>query len=67
MFKILSDDATKIGTAAKTHAVVDGSLVDLVNPAAIPGDTTTAVIKAGMYGLVGWVGRGYRDTHSFSL
>lgn len=65
--KKLSDDATEIGQAAKTHAVVDGTLLDLLNPFALSGDTTTAALKSALYGVVGWVGRGYRDTKSFSL
>lgn len=65
--KTLSDDAAKIGTATKTHAVVDGTFFDLINPFALPGDTTTAVLKLGVYGAAAWVGRGYRDTKTFSL
>lgn len=65
--KKLSDDATEIGTTAKTHAVVDGTFLDLINPFAIPGDTATAAFKSAIYGVAGWVGRGYRDTKSFSL
>lgn len=67
MFKILSDDAAKIGTAPKTHAAVEGTLLDLVNPMALPGDTTTALVKTAIVAGAGWIGRGYRDTKSFSL
>lgn len=67
MFKKLTDDAAKIGTAQKTHAVVDASLLDLVNPLVLPGDTTTALAKTAIAAVAGWVGRGYRDTSSFSL
>lgn len=65
--KKLSSDATEIGSATKTHAVVDGTFFDLINPLAIPGDSTTAVLKAGLYAGAAWVGRGYRDTKTFSL
>lgn len=67
MFKKLTDDAAKIGTAQKTHAAVDASLLDLINPLVLPGDTTTALAKMAIVGVASWVGRGYRDTSSFSL
>lgn len=67
MFKKLTSDTTEIGTTPKTHAVVDASLIDLINPLVIPGDTTTALAKTAIVGVAAWVGRGYRDTSSFSL
>lgn len=67
MFKKLTSDTTQVGTTPLTHAVVDASLLDLVNPLVLPGDTATALTKTAVAGLVGWVGRGYRDTASFTL
>lgn len=59
----------KFDTSAttKTHGEVDGTLLDAINPTVPLSDTTSNVIRAGVYGVIGWVGRGYRDTKSFSF
>lgn len=62
LVKKLSTDA-----ATKTHGEVDGSIIDLINPTVPLADTTSNFLRAATFGLVGWVGRGYRDTQSFSL
>lgn len=67
MFKKLTSDTSQVGTTPLTHALVDASMLDLINPLVLPGDTTTALAKAAIVGVAAWVGRGYRDTSSFSL
>lgn len=63
MFKKLTTDTT----VTKTHAVVDGSLMDIINPMSLPGDATTSLMKSALYGAVGYFGRGYKETGKFSL
>lgn len=50
-----------------THAVKDGTLVDLINPTVPLADTTSNFLRMGASVAVGWVGRGYRDTKSFGF
>lgn len=54
-------------SSGATHKAVDGTLVDVINPLALPGDTTSALLKQGVAAAVGWFGRGYRDNKKFSF
>lgn len=50
----------------KTHGLVDGTLVDVINPT-VPLDSTGNLMRAAAYGVVGWVGRGYKENKSFGF
>lgn len=60
----------KLDAAAttKTHGVADATLVEVLNPfgPALVG-TTENLLRSVSSGLIGWVGRGYRDSGSFGL
>lgn len=58
-------DAT---AATKTHGAVDATVFEVVNPfgPALVG-TTENLLRNGVVAAVAWVGRGYRDSGSFSL
>lgn len=51
----------------KTHGAVDATLIDVINPTVPLVGSLENGLRAAFYGVVGWVGRGYRDTKSFSL
>lgn len=55
-----------IAAATKTHGLVDGTLVDVINPT-VPLDSTGNLMRAGVYGVIGWVGRGYKENKSFGF
>lgn len=49
--------------ATKTHGLEDGDLLDLINPT-VALSTTGEVLRMGLVGVIGWVGRGYRDNRT---
>lgn len=51
----------------KTHGVVDASFVDVINPSVPLADTFSNATRALAFTGIGWVGRGKRETGSFSL
>lgn len=53
--------------ATKTHGPVDGTLVDLINPFSLPGDSTTAMMKTAVVGVGAWLARGYLMTGKISF
>lgn len=54
--------------AAKTHGAIDATLVEVINPLGPPlVGTTENLLRSVAVGAIGWVGRGYRDSGSFSL
>lgn len=61
MIKKYSDTAV-----TKTHGLVDGSLIDLVNPA-VPLDTFGETVRMGVSGAAGWVLRGKKETGNFGF
>lgn len=56
----------KFDTAAttKTHGLVDGNMIDIINPS-VSLDSTGNFLRAAAFGVVGWVGRGYKETKTF--
>jgi hypothetical protein len=52
--------------AVKTHGLVDGTLVDIINPAS-PLDATGELIRMAVIGVGAWVGRGYKENKSFGF
>lgn len=52
----------------KTHGAVDADLIEVLNPfgPSLVG-TTENLLRGLTSALIGWVGRGYRDSGSFSL
>lgn len=61
MIKKYSDTA---GT--KTHGLIDGNLIDLVNPG-VALDTFGETLRMGASGVVGWVLRGKKETGNFGF
>jgi len=54
--------------ATKTHGATDATLVEVLNPFGPPlVGTTENLLRSVAAGAIGWVGRGYRDSGSFSL
>jgi len=62
MFKKFSNTATE-----KTHGIVDASIVDGLMPHTELAGSTSNLLRSGAHIALGWVGRGYRDTKSFSF
>jgi hypothetical protein len=52
--------------AVKTHGLVDGTIVDLINPSS-PLDSTGEMLRMATFGVIGWVGRGYKENKSFGF
>lgn len=60
----------KFATTAttKTHGAVEATLVEVMNPFGPPlVGTTENLLRGATIAAVAWVGRGYRDSKSFSL
>lgn len=55
-----------VDATTKTHGLVDGTLMDVINPT-VPLDGTGNIIRTGVVGLVAWVGRGYKENRTFGL
>lgn len=51
----------------KTHGAVDGTIMDALMPTVPLADTTSNFIRAGAYFAMGWLGRGKKETGTFSL
>lgn len=52
--------------ASKTHGLVDGNLLDVINPSASL-DATGEFLRMGVAGVIGWVGRGYKENSTFGF
>lgn len=50
----------------KTHGLVDGTLIDVINPT-VPLDSTGNLLRAAAYGAAGWVGRGFKEGMGFGF
>jgi len=61
-FQKFSDTAT-----TKTHGAVDASMIDVLMPHTELVGSTSNLMRSAAYGVIGWVGRGYRDTKSFGF
>lgn len=61
LIKKYSDTAT-----TKTHGLVDGTLVDIINPSS-PLDSTGEMLRMGVVGVAAWVGRGYKENKTFGF
>jgi hypothetical protein len=55
-----------VSAATKTHGLIDGTLVDIINPSS-PLDATGELIRMGVVGVAAWVGRGYKENKSFGF
>jgi len=55
-----------VSATTKTHGLVDGSIIDLVNPN-VPLNSTGELLRMGTLAAVGWIGRGYKESKSFGF
>lgn len=54
--------------STKTHGAVDATVIEVMNPFGPPlVGMTENLLRGATIAAVAWVGRGYRDSGSFSL
>lgn len=50
-----------------TLSKVDATILDIINPLKPKADALSCLLGNGVWALAAWVGRGYRDSKTFSL
>lgn len=57
----------EVAATGATHAAVDATLMDVLNPTVPLADSTGNLLRVGVYGVGAWLARGYRDNKSFGF